>query len=111
VEDASPSLKVVWDSPRTIAQVDLHFDPDFDHPMESVLMGQSERTIPFCVKHFRLLDDQGKVLAEQKDNHQGRVAVKLASPVQTSALTLELPESQGPVPRSLFQIRCYAAPY
>ena len=29
--------------------------------MESVLMGHPEREIPFCVKRYRILDDQGKV--------------------------------------------------
>src|SRR5205814_10273533 len=104
------TLHLDWCKAQTLGQVDLSVDTDFDHPMESVLMGQAEREIPFCVKHWRLLDGGGKVLAEQKDNHQTRVSVKLVPAVTTARLSLELLESHGPVPKSLFEIRCYAEP-
>ena len=33
------------------------FDTDFDHPMESVLMGHPERDMPFCIKRYRITAD------------------------------------------------------
>jgi hypothetical protein len=45
-----PALKLVWPEPQKIARVELTFDTDYDHPMESVLMGHPERVMPFCVQ-------------------------------------------------------------
>lgn len=45
------------------------FDPDYDHPMESVLMGHPERQMPFCVERYRVLDEAGTVLAACTNNH------------------------------------------
>jgi hypothetical protein len=44
-----PVLKLSWTEPQTIARVVLGFDTDYDHPMESVLMGHPERVMPFCI--------------------------------------------------------------
>jgi len=46
-----PSLKLSWPTPQTIARLVIGFDTDYDHPMESVLMGHPERVLPFCVRN------------------------------------------------------------
>ncbi len=46
--DPNPCLTLRWAAPKTIRRIELSFDTDFDHPMESVLMGHPEREIPFC---------------------------------------------------------------
>ena len=50
-----PSLKITWPMPQTIARVVIGFDTDYDHPMESVLMGHPERVMPFCVHNLTVL--------------------------------------------------------
>jgi hypothetical protein len=45
-----PVVRLAWREPQTIARIELCFDTDFDHPMESVLMGHPERVMPFCVR-------------------------------------------------------------
>ena len=46
-----PTIRLAWQTPQTIATIELSFDTDFDHPMESVLMGHPERAMPFCVRN------------------------------------------------------------
>ncbi len=106
--DPAPSLTLQWPEPQTISRVILMFDPDYDHPMESVLMGHPERDMPFCVKGFAILDGEGRVLHECQDNHQARVEVKFVTPVTTARLHIAIKQSQGPCPAAIFTVRCYA---
>jgi hypothetical protein len=105
--DPRPSLVLRWKQPQTIARLELGFDTDFDHPMESVLMGHPERAMPFCVKHYRVLDRTGRVVHEVTDNHQTRNTARWAEPLVTDRLTIECVESHGPVPATLFEVRVY----
>jgi hypothetical protein len=47
-----PTIRLAWEKPQTIARIELSFDTDFDHPMESVLMGHPVRVMPFCVREL-----------------------------------------------------------
>ncbi len=107
--DAAPTLTLSWPEPQTIARVELGFDTDFDHPMESVLWGHPEREMPFCVRSYRLRDaDTGALLAECTDNHQTRNVLVLENPIRARALRLELDHPAANIPAALFEIRCYA---
>jgi len=105
--DPRPSLTLRWPEPQRIARLELGFDTDFDHPMESVLMGHPERAMPFCVKHYRIIDGNGQVVTEVADNHQTRNTVRWPQPLLTDCLTIECLESHGPVPAALFEVRAY----
>lgn len=105
--DSQPRLTLQWSQPVTIARIELGFDTDWDHPLESVLWGHPERDIPFCIRHYRLLDETGTVLYESLDNHQTRNSVRLQPPAQTSVLHLEVVATHG-APAALFELRCYA---
>jgi hypothetical protein len=105
--DPSPMLTLVWPKPERIARIELAFDTDFDHPMESVLMGHPERVMPFCVQQFEIRDDAGRVLHRCNDNHQSRQEIRLEAPVVTEQLTLVLRASGELVPAALFGVRCY----
>jgi len=107
--DAAPALTLAWDRPVTLGRVELGFDTDFDHPMESVLMGHPERAMPFCVKRYRLRDGAGRVVYESGENHQTRNSLRLGSPVTTDRLVVELLSTWGPVPAALFEVRVYPA--
>ncbi len=106
-DDATPRLTLHWEEPQTIGRIELSFDTDFDHPMESVLMGHPECDMPFCVKHYRIRDAGGALLFECQDNHQTRNTVLLASPVCTVELHIEIVATHG-APAALFEVRCYA---
>ena len=106
-DDDRPTLRLNWDQPVTIRRVELAFDTDFDHAMETVLRGHPENEIPFCVRRYRLLDADGRLLHERTDNHQTRNTVALADAVTTDTLLIEVLESCGPCPASVFEVRCY----
>lgn len=107
-EDREPALTLAWTAPQRISRIELTFDTDWDHPMESALLGHPERVMPFCVKHYAIRDADGRVLAEQTDNHQTRNTVVLNPPITTERLTIQILESHGRVPSALFEARCYA---
>jgi hypothetical protein len=106
--DLTPSLTLTWPELQTIARIELSFDTDFDHPMESVLVGHPEREMLFCVKSYRLRGDGGQLIAECADNHQTRNVIVLERPVSTRELRLELAAPASNVPAALFEIRCYS---
>jgi len=105
-DDQAPTLTLEWNSPQVIGRVELTFDTDFDHPMESVLMGHPERNIPFCVQDYRILGGNGAILAERFGNHQTRNSVTLAEPVTTTRIDIEVLSTHG-APAALFEVRCY----
>ena len=107
-DDPLPTISLEWDQPQTIAQLCLVFDTDFDHPMESVQYGHPETAMPFCVKHYRIKDATGNIVAESKDNHQSRNWITFDAPMNTKRLTIEVLDSHAMVPAALFELACYA---
>ncbi len=106
-EDAQPRLTLRWAEAQTIGRIELVFDTDFDHPMESVLWGHPERAMPFCVRRYRVTDGDGRVLRECAENHQTRNSIVLAEPVTARELHIEVLETHG-APAAIFEVRCYA---
>jgi hypothetical protein len=107
--DPAACLTLRWPMPQIIGRIELSWDTDFDHPMETVFMGHGERAMPFCARDYRLFDAAGRVLAERTDNHQTRDTIRLAPPANTDRLTVQVLASHGRVPAALFEIRCYAS--
>jgi len=107
--DERPTLTLRWSQPQTIARVELMFDTDYDHPMESVLWGHPEDRMPFCVPAYRVLDEAGNVLASATGHYQTRASLVLPQPVKTSALRIELERPAAHIPAALFEVRCYAS--
>lgn len=105
--DAHPQLSISWDTPKTISEIDLFFDTDYDHPMESVLMSHPESVMPFCVRKYKIRDEAGNVLAESKDNYQTHNRVRLAQPVTTGKLVIEVEHPSEDIPAAIFAVRCY----
>lgn len=104
--DARPAVTLTWDRPQTVGRIESSFDTDFDHPLESVMMGQPEAVMPFCVKHYRITDEEGRLIAEVRDNHQTRNAIVLPEPVTVKRLRVEVMETHG-APAAIFAIRCF----
>ena len=106
--DEQPMLTFAWDRPRTIRTVVLKFDTDFDHPMESVLMGHPENIMPFCIRDYTLRDERGTVLYRRTGNYQTQDVVRFTEAVTTSRLTLEVAHPSADVPAAVFDVLCYA---
>jgi hypothetical protein len=107
-DDPSPRLTLLWPAPQRIRRIELGFDTDFDHPMESVLLGHPERDIPFCIKCYRITAADGRVLYCCPENHQTRNTILLPEPAVTDELHVEVLETHG-APPALFEVRCYEA--
>jgi len=108
LEDQAPQLKISWNEDKQIQKIDLFFDTDYDHPMESVLMGHPEDAMPFCVRNYTLLDDKGNTVFERKGNYQSLNQIVLEQPILTRALTIKVEHPSVHVPASLFSVRCYS---
>ncbi|WP_109698990.1 FAD-dependent oxidoreductase [Chitinophaga deserti] len=105
--DAQPALTLSWDKPQHVRHIELFFDTDYDHPMESVLMTHPETAMPFCVRSFRVKDEAGNILFERKDNYQAFHRIELAEPVRTQRLIIEADHPSPEVPAAICAVRCY----
>jgi len=102
--DLNPEVSLSWSDTICIGRVIIEFDPDWDHPMESVLMTHPEEVVPFMVRDFDLLDGEGRLLAEVREHHSARFDLRLNELVKTKRLTLRIKATHG-VPTSVFRIR------
>src|SRR5690606_13755979 len=107
-DDRNPYIKFTWNDPQTIRQIDLMFDTDYDHPMETVLMGHPEDVMPFCVRNYRIMDDQGNTVFEKQGNYQTYNQIRLESAVVTRELTIFVEHPSEHVPAAVFGVRCYS---
>jgi hypothetical protein len=106
-KDTNPSLLLEWVEKQRISEMVLHFDTDFDHPMETVLMSHPENEMPFCVKNVRILNDKNEVVAEIQNNHQSQRKIVFDQPIETKSLTIQIEHPSALVPAALMEIRCY----
>jgi hypothetical protein len=105
-EDKNPCLYLAWEKAQSISKVQLNFDTDFDHPMETVLMGHPERVMPFCVTAYQLRDANGAIVAENLNNHTSYHDLVFDPPLQTEALQLEILSVAGNT-AGVLGVRCY----
>jgi len=108
LQDKNPSLTLAWEGAQTIRTVILKFDTDFDHPMETVLMGHPEHVMPFCIRDYTLYDDRGEVIYQRRGNYQTQDVIRFREPVRTRKLILEVAHPSADVPAAVFEVLCYA---
>ena len=106
--DEQPVVRLTWDTPQTIATIEIDFDTDFDHPMESCLMGHPERDMPCCVRDVKVTTAHG-IVAEISGNHQTRRIITLDTPVTTNCLELHVRAPLSTAPAALFALRCFGS--
>lgn len=105
--DPQPSITLQWKESKKISAIELFFDTDYDHPMESVLMTHPETVMPFCVQTYRVKDGAGNILFEKKNNYQAYNRLQLAEAVHTDKLVIEVEHPSGDVPAAICAVRCY----
>lgn len=105
--DQSPTLHIKWNETQKISSIELFFDTDYDHPMETVLMGHPENVMPFCVRAYQVKDGKGNVLYSVENNYQSKNTIVLEQPVDTDSLTIHLTHPSQHTPAALFSVRCY----
>lgn len=105
--DTAPQLVVKWEKAVTIQTIQLGFDTDSDHPMESVLMHHPENRMPFCIRDYQLYDGRGNLVKAVSDNHQTRNIIRLQEPLITDTLVVKCQHPAAHIPAAIFEIRCY----
>ncbi|ARV16566.1 FAD-dependent oxidoreductase [Polaribacter sp. SA4-12] len=106
LEDKKPSLKIEWDSEKELSEIKLFLDPDYDHPLESTLMGHPEEVAPFCVRKYTIKDLNGTVLVQKEGNYQTINTWKFDSKIITKGIIIEVEHPSENVPASIFEILC-----
>lgn len=104
LRNTSPYIILKWDNDKTIRSVSLFFDTDFDHPMESTQLGHPEDIIPFCIRNYKILSEDGQVLFEKTDNHQTINCWIPVHKISTNYLKIVLEHPVKNFPASLFEI-------
>ena len=107
MEDPAPTLTLQWDSIQSINRIDLVFDTDFDHPMESVVMQHPETVSPFCVRDYRITAFNDEEVFRKEDNYHTCNTIRFDTPLLTNVLKIKLVPPSPNVPASLFEVRCY----
>ncbi len=85
----------------------IDFDPDWDHPMESVIRWHHDRAMPTTVKDFELETEEGKSLARVTGNYLARREVKLPVSISTRGLRLRLSGVNGAYPAAVFGVAVF----
>lgn len=107
-DDEAPTLELKWDTIQTIQRIELVFDTDLDHPMESVVMRHPEPISPFCVRDYRILGFNDEEVHCATGNYQTRNRVHFETPIHTNSIKIVLAAPSDNVPAALYEVRCYA---
>ena len=107
IEDEKPTLRLKWDDNVTIKTVKLFFDCDYDHALETTLMGHPEDVIPFVVADYTVKDASGNLLKEVTGNHQAINTIELDEAISTNSLVFEFNKKEAHIPVSVFKISVY----
>ncbi len=100
-------LSIEWEQKQEIQKIILMFDTDFDHAMESALMGHYDSVMPFVVRNYTILDDAGNTIYKKEDNYQTINNVELDEAVETTALNIVVERPSNNVGVSIFEVLCY----
>ncbi len=102
----SPEVTLKWPGNKTIRSITLMFDTDYDHAMESSLMGHPEHIMPFCIRNYSIMDGDGNLLYKMENNHQSINIIELDNPIESDQLVIKVEKPQSNVPAGLFEIIC-----
>jgi len=106
-KDPKPELWLEWAETVRIGCVTIEFDPDWDHPMESVLMTHPEEVVPFQVRDFDLVDSNGEVIHQERDHRSARFVWRPAAGLETHRIGLRILATHG-APAAVFRFRCFS---
>ncbi|PHN08176.1 FAD-dependent oxidoreductase [Flavilitoribacter nigricans] len=101
------AIDIYWPEKKTIREIVLFFDPDYDHPLESTLHGHPESVVPFCVRGYELKNCSTYTLVAVDDNHQAINRIRLDEPIETDHLQLILQRPLPTTPAALFEVMCF----
>lgn len=107
LNDANPTISINWREAVSIKKVELFFDSDYDHPLETVLLQNPETKMVFCTDQVQVVNDKDEEIASISGNYLSRRTIEFEKPVTTQRLKLLLSNTNKDALVSLFEIRCY----
>jgi len=105
--DPDPCLHLEWEKSQKIKKIRLHFDTDFDHPLESSLLGHSENVVPFVVRNYRVAGCNDTVIATKENNYQSINEIEFNIPLETNDLKFYFDHPSKEVTAAIFEICCF----
>jgi len=102
LNDEVPSLTLDWGKKEWVKEIALFFDTDSDQAMEMLRLGHYDSAMPFCVKEYRITDEQGQLIYETNSNHQTVNVIKLKDAIQVKRLILHLKHPSANTPVAIF---------
>ena len=106
--DTNPHLRCIWDIPQVIKRIELVFDTDVNHPMESVNRGHPESIMPVCVRSYSIHDKEGTELWSEHNNYHSLRTICFASSITTNQLCINIHAMNGNAAAAIFSVRVYA---
>lgn len=107
LNDEHPVLELNWVEKQQVGKIKLFFDADFDHSMESTLMGHPESEIPFIVRDYKIYDENKNLIFEQNKNYQAINEITLKKKMMIGSLKIVFSKKHQHVPVSLFKLEVY----
>jgi FAD dependent oxidoreductase len=105
--NTNAQIKIVWSEVQSIKQVELFFDADDDHPLESVLLSNPETKMPFCADEVQVYNCNNELVGEISGNYLAHRTIRFDKPVTVTELKINISNSTSAAPVSLFEVRCY----
>jgi hypothetical protein len=106
MNDNQPWLELKWPNIQNISTIRLFFDVDYDHPMESAHREQPESIMPYCIRKFRIKDQDGSLLCDVNNNYQAIYNLTFDKARNISGLRIEFEKPADNVPVALFGLVC-----
>jgi FAD dependent oxidoreductase len=106
-EKNEATIKIVWNELQTINKIDLFFDADYDHPLESVLLLNPETKMAFCADEVKVYNCNNELVGEISGNYLAHRTIYFNKPVAVTELKIKVANSDHTAPVSLFEVRCY----
>jgi len=106
-DDNQAEVEIEFPTVQKIEKILFFFDTDWDHAMESSLLGHPERVMPFCVRDYIIIDDRGNVIHNVEGNYQSRNEVIFDTPVHTKHLKIQFKKPSENVPVSLYGLSVF----
>ena len=107
IDDKKPRLVFNWEDKVDIKIIKLFFDCDYDHALETTLMGHPEDIIPFVVADYRVKDGSGNILKQVKGNYQAINTIELDKAISTDKLIFEFVKREEHIPVAVFKVSVY----
>lgn len=105
--DTTAEIAIHWNESKSINTIELFFDADYDHPLESVLLLNPESKMAFCADEVTVLDGNNIEVASITGNYLSKRTIHLKEPLQTNVLKIKVVNTNQDSPASLFEVRCY----